>query len=111
MGVDFIHAGMIGGYYNAGGDDMNEIVKTLQRSNVVPALSCGMHPGLVEGIRNQIGDKWMANCGGAIHGHPGGTKAGVKAMRQSIDRECNALEYKQAIQKWGKNDIQQHKKK
>jgi ribulose 1,5-bisphosphate carboxylase large subunit-like protein len=103
MGVDFIHAGMIGGYYNNGDDDTVEIVKMLQKGNVVPALSCGMHPGLVEGICNQIGNNWMANCGGAIHGHPGGTNAGVKAMRQAINKQYEGLEYKQAIQKWGKH--------
>ena len=101
MGVDFIHAGMIGGYYNAGGDDMNEVVKTLQAGNVVAALSCGMHPGLVDGIRNQIGIDWMANCGGALHGHPRGTLAGVRAMRQAIDGN-HGIAYEEAIEKWGK---------
>ncbi len=100
MGVDFIHAGMIGGYYNAGGDDMNQVVKTLQDGNVVAALSCGMHPGLVDGIRAQIGSDWMANCGGALHGHPGGTLRGVMAMRQAIDNN-HGTEYEQAITKWG----------
>jgi hypothetical protein len=42
----------------------------------------------------------MANCGGAIHGHPGGTYAGARAMRQAIDGTGGA-EYDAAIQKWG----------
>jgi len=67
---------------------------------VIPALSCGMHPGLVDAIRTKIGNDWMANCGGAIHGHPGGTEAGVKAMRQSIDG-THGEEYAAAIAKWG----------
>jgi ribulose-bisphosphate carboxylase large chain len=101
MGVDFIHAGMIGGYYSARGDDMHQVIDTLQKGNVVTALSCGMHPGLIEGINKKIGVDYMANCGGAIHGHPGGTSAGVRAMRQAIDKNYGP-EYDQAILKWGK---------
>ncbi len=42
----------------------------------------------------------MANCGGSIHGHPGGTMKGTMAMRQAIDKTFG-VEYDQAIQKWG----------
>lgn len=100
-GADSFHAGMIGGY---GGYDEEETMLALylfNKHNVVPALSCGMHPGLVESINHKIGVDWMANCGGAIHGHPGGTVAGAKAMRQAIDGTFGA-EYDQAIAKWGK---------
>jgi ribulose 1,5-bisphosphate carboxylase large subunit-like protein len=103
MGVDFIHAGMMGGYYNVGGDDMSQVMDTLQKGNVVAALSCGMHPGLIEGINKRIGVDYMANCGGAIHGHPGGTFSGVKAMKQAIDGD-HGHEYHQAILKWGKGE-------
>ena len=98
-GVDFIHAGMIGGYSDNGKDEMLEVLKVLHKYRVMPALSCGMHPGLVEAIRNEIGIDWMANCGGAIHGHPQGTFAGAKAMRQSIDRTGGA-EYESSLTKW-----------
>jgi ribulose-bisphosphate carboxylase large chain len=98
-GVDFIHAGMIGGYSDNGKDEMLEVLKVLHKYRVMPALSCGMHPGLVEAIRTEIGIDWMANCGGAIHGHPQGTFAGAKAMRQSIDRTGGA-EYEAALTKW-----------
>jgi ribulose-bisphosphate carboxylase large chain len=98
-GVDFIHAGMIGGYSDNGKDEMIEVLKVLHKYRVMPALSCGMHPGLVEAIRTEIGIDWMANCGGAIHGHPQGTLSGAKAMRQSIDRTGGA-EYDAALGKW-----------
>jgi ribulose-bisphosphate carboxylase large chain len=98
-GVDFIHAGMIGGYSDNGKDEMIEVLKVLHKYRVMPALSCGMHPGLVEAIRTEIGIDWMANCGGAIHGHPQGTFAGAKAMRQSIDRTGGA-EYESSLTKW-----------
>jgi len=43
-----------------------------------------------------------------MHGHPSGTTAGAKAMRQAFDllnkdksNEINLPEYKEAIKKWG----------
>jgi len=99
-GVDFIHAGMIGGYSSDDEGLLLTAIETLRQGQVMPALSCGMHPGLVDAIRNKIGNDWMANCGGAIHGHPGGTEAGVRAMRQAIDG-VHGEEYKVAIEKWG----------
>jgi ribulose-bisphosphate carboxylase large chain len=101
MGVDFIHAGMIGGYYKWDEKEVLESVEILQEHNVMPALSCGFHPGLTEMVTNKVGNDYMANVGGAIHGHPNGTLSGAKAMRQSIDKSFG-LEYKQAIEKWGK---------
>jgi ribulose 1,5-bisphosphate carboxylase large subunit-like protein len=41
----------------------------------------------------------MANCGGAIHGHPNGTLSGAKAMRQAIDNTLGD-EYYSALTKW-----------
>lgn len=100
-GVDFIHAGMLGGYSSDNETMLLEALNTLRNGHVLPALSCGMHPGLVEALRNKIGNDWMANCGGSIHGHPRGTAAGVRAMRQSIDRDYGA-DYTEAINTWGK---------
>ena len=99
-GVDFIHAGMWGGYMSDDELELKETLKVLHGLNVMPALSCGMHPGIVNAIIKRMGYNFMANCGGAIHGHPGGTLRGAMAMRQSIDQ--NYLEeYKIAIEKWG----------
>lgn len=100
-GVDFIHAGMIGGYSDNDREEMEKTLEVLHKYRVMPALSCGMHPGLVKALVNKIGNDWMANCGGAIHGHPNGTLAGARAMRQAIDG-VGGDEYDAAIQKWGK---------
>ena len=100
MGVDFIHAGMWGGYMS---DDESQLGKTLtilRKRGVMPALSCGMHPGLIQAINNRFGVDYMANVGGAIHGHPGGSLSGSRAMRQAIDGD-HGQEYEQAIKKWG----------
>jgi len=85
MGVDFIHAGMIGGYYKWPEDETVEAVKILNELNVMPALSCGFNPEATKEVTDAVGINYMANVGGAIHGHPGGTKAGALAMRKSID--------------------------
>jgi len=101
-GVDSIHAGMIGGYMNQDDVELRDCLKVLWNYNIVPALSCGMHPGLVQFINQYLGSAdWMANVGGALHGHPGGTRAGGLAMRQSIDGEIEKPEYQAAIEKWG----------
>lgn len=102
MGVDFIHAGMIGGYYKWDEQEVLDSMDVLRRYNAMPALSCGFQPGLTEWVTSKVGNDYMANVGGAIHGHPGGTIAGAKAMRQSIDG-IEGPEYLQAIEKWGKN--------
>ena len=100
-GVDFIHAGMWGGYSNDDEADLVQCMRTLHEGQVMPALSCGMHPGLVQAIKRRLGANFMANCGGAIHGHPGGTRAGASAMFQAINGNTSAPEYVVAIEKWG----------
>lgn len=100
-GVDTIHAGMLNGYSTSDEAEMRQVLSTLDKHGVVPALSCGMHPGLVNGITKKIGANYMANVGGAIHGHPGGTISGAKAMRQAIDGQLDQPEYLSAIAKWG----------
>ena len=100
MGVDFIHAGMWGGYMSDNEDELQKTLSILHRRGVMPALSCGMHPGLVEAINKRFGVDYMANVGGAIHGHPDGSLGGAMAMRQSIDRSYGK-EYHMAINKWG----------
>ncbi len=100
MGIDFIHAGMWGGYMSEDETSLRERLQLLRRQNVMPSLSCGMHPGLLAAINKRFGVDYMANCGGAIHGHPGGTVSGARAMRQAIDGE-RGVELDTAIEKWG----------
>jgi ribulose-bisphosphate carboxylase large chain len=87
MGVDFIHNGMWGGYSSDDEKDLIKSVNLLHHYNVMPALSCGMHPGLVDTIRNKFGNDLLLNVG-------------CKAMRQAIDKNYGP-EYVQAISKWG----------
>jgi ribulose-bisphosphate carboxylase large chain len=100
MGVDTIQTGMVGGYSNDDPDEILECLYILRAGNTAPALSCGMHPGLIQKITNLVGFDYLANAGGAVHGHPGGTLSGALAMRQSIDGN-EGEEYRIAIEKWG----------
>ena len=113
-GADFIHAGMWGGYYHEEEEDLRETISALTDGDdyggTVPALSGGMHPGLVGVCRNRFGNDIMCSCGGSIHGHPSGTLAGTKAMRQAIDADIDGIdienatlqpELREAIDKWG----------
>jgi ribulose-bisphosphate carboxylase large chain len=101
-GADSIHAGMIGGYMNQDNEELMDALSMLWKYNIVPALSCGMHPGLVQYINELLDtNDWMANVGGAMHGHPMGTLAGGKAMIQAINKDFEKPEYEAAIAKWG----------
>lgn len=99
MGVDSIQTGMVGGYSNDDPEEIEKCIKILRDGNTMPVLSCGFHPGLVEKVNTIAGTDYLANSGGAIHGHPGGTVSGAKAMRQAIDKNYGT-EYKEAIEKW-----------
>ena len=101
MGVDTIQTGMVGGYSNDDPNEILECLEVLRNGNTLPALSCGLHPGLIEKLTNLVGIDFLGNAGGAVHGHPGGTISGSKAMRQAIDKTYGD-EYDQAITKWGK---------
>lgn len=100
MGVDTIQTGMVGGYSNDDPTEILECLSILRAGNTVPALSCGMHPGLIDKITDIVGNDYLANAGGAVHGHPWGTQAGAEAMRQAIDKKLGQ-EYDLAIEKWG----------
>ena len=100
MGVDTIQTGMIGGYSNDDQDELREAINALHEENSVPVLSCGFHPGLIDKVNSIVGNNYMANAGGAIHGHPAGSMSGVMAMRQAIE-DNHGKEYEIAIKKWG----------
>ena len=100
MGVDTIQTGMIGGYSNDDEKEILECLRVLREGNTLPALSCGMHPGLVNWVKEKVGSDFLANSGGAVHGHPDGTRAGATAMRQAVDH-IDGSEYQNAIKKWG----------
>ncbi|WP_254544223.1 type III ribulose-bisphosphate carboxylase [Halomarina pelagica] len=80
-------------------------------NDVLPTASGGLHPGLVPELVERCGTNICVQAGGGVHGHPDGTAAGAKALRQSIDATVEGTpleEYAEdhpelavAIEKWG----------
>jgi len=78
---------------------------------VMPVSSGGIHPGIVPINVKLLGNDIVINAGGGIHGHPWGTRAGAKAMRQAIDAVMKGIPLKEyakrhpelelALKKWG----------
>jgi len=79
--------------------------------STLPCSSGGLHPGLVPYITKMLGNNCLLQLGGGIHGHPSGTYAGAKALRQALDAthykiplEIFAKHHKElraALDKWG----------
>lgn len=84
-GVDTIHNGMLFGYLDEPLPVMKYTLDILRSNNVVPALSCGLTADLIRPIVDEIGVDWLANAGGSIHSHSGGSTAGALAIRNAID--------------------------
>lgn len=105
-GADFIHAGMVGGYLDEPKDVMAKRMDVLRGpmyglKGLMPSLSCGATPGMVEGLVDLFGYDIMVSSGGAIHGHPMGSLAGAKAFRDAAEGR-SSRELDAAIDKWGR---------
>jgi len=82
---------------------------------VFPVCSGGVHPGYIEGNVEAGGRDVVIQAGGGIHGHPQGTRAGARAMRQAVDAYMQGIlpgeyarsheELRQALEKWGTEQI------
>ena len=102
IGVDQIHIGT--GIGKLEGDikqikelqeeiEKKKVSETLHRLaqawwNIRPILgvcSGGLHPGHVPFLIKNLGKDLAIQAGGGIHGHPFGTEAGARAMRQAVD--------------------------
>ena len=100
IGCDFAHVGMFGGYLSESVGSLRE--KIYSMGVTTPSFSCGAHPGLVGKLRYLFGDDIMITSGGAIHGHPLGIHAGVRAFHQALKGYDNPpAELKRAIELWG----------
>ena len=66
---------------------------------VLPVASGGLHPRLVPALLETFGNDVVLQAGGGIHGHPDGTVAGAKAMRQAVDAKLNG----QSLEEYAKN--------
>jgi ribulose-bisphosphate carboxylase large chain len=88
-GVDQIHTGTadLGKLANEDTVGINEWLSAPLHglTDVLPVASGGLHPGLVPELVDRVGRNVCIQAGGGIHGHPGGTHAGARALRQATD--------------------------
>jgi ribulose-bisphosphate carboxylase large chain len=115
IGVDQLHVGAVVGKMSETYAEVIQNCEALKMKMgklkpVLPVASGGLHPGLVPALIKLFGKDFVIQAGGGIHGHPGGTRAGAKAMRQAVDatlkgetlEECvrDHEELRQALQTW-----------
>jgi ribulose-bisphosphate carboxylase large chain len=90
IGVDQLHVGTVVGKMSETKAEVLENIgacKTprVKLKPVLPVASGGLHPRLVPALLETFGNDVVIQAGGGIHGHPNGTVAGAKAMRQAVD--------------------------
>jgi len=83
----------------------------LPYEKVMPVCSGGMHPALIEPLVRITGTDVQIQAGGGVAGHPGGIRAGARAMVQAVDAVYQGipfldyskshLDLREAIEKWG----------
>ncbi len=115
-GVDNMHVGTGVGKMVGKADEVKRLADLCRNEwyhfkPVFPVSSGGLHPGLMTEILRFFGKDVLIQVGGGVHGHPDGTFAGAKALRQAIQAavdgesiEDAAKKYPElgkAIEKWG----------
>jgi len=96
IGVDQLHVGTVVGKMS---ETKAEVVENIDACKaelgglkpVLPVASGGLHPRLVPSLLETFGNDVVIQAGGGIHGHPGGTVAGAKAMRQAVDASLKGI--------------------
>lgn len=129
-GVDQIHIGTVVGKLESPAEEVTEIHAQISQDklkpnakyrhlgqewhrlkNVLSVCSGGLHPGLLPKLMSIVGNDIGIQCGGGIHGHPGGSRKGAMAVRQAIDAAMegtplpdyarNHKELAEALKLWG----------
>jgi ribulose-bisphosphate carboxylase large chain len=118
LGVDQLHVGTVVGKMFETKEEVRENRDALRAEMsglkpVLPVASGGLHPRLVPALIEFFGRDFVIQAGGGIHGHPDGTVAGARAMRQAVDatiKDVSLAEYakkhkelKAALKTWGSN--------
>lgn len=128
VGVDTLHIGTAYGKMSGSKKEVLHIEEDIEKDftpetkfyleqkwySVKPVFgvaSGGVYPGLVDKIIKFMGKDVVIQAGGGIHGHPHGTIAGAKAMRQAVDASMKGISLKEyaknhnelmeALKKWG----------
>jgi len=112
IGLDQLHIGTIIGKMEGVKEEILEIEHEVEKRIVkeqghylaenwheikpmFAVCSGGLHPGHVPYLVKTLGKDIIIQAGGGIHGHPLGTEAGAKAMRQAIDAVMNHISLKE----------------
>ena len=90
IGVDQLHVGTVVGKMSETKAEVLENIDACKAEMsglmpVLPVASGGLYPRLVPSLLETFGNDVVIQAGGGIHGHPDGTVAGAKAMRQAVD--------------------------
>jgi ribulose-bisphosphate carboxylase large chain len=107
IGVDQLHVGTVVGKMSETKTEVLENIDACKAEMgglkpVLPVASGGLHPRLVPALMETFGNDFVIQAGGGIHGHPDGTVAGAKAMRQAVD----ATLYGKTLQEYSKKHIE-----
>ena len=128
IGMDQLHTGTIVGKMEGGRQEVLEINKVITEAKIkgndrtmldqdwgrikpiLPVASGGLSPLHVPELIEILGKDVVFQFGGGCHGHPNGTEAGAKAIRQAIEAVLgdydlkeyskNYTELARAIKKW-----------
>jgi ribulose-bisphosphate carboxylase large chain len=103
IGVDQLHVGTVVGKMSETKEEVIENISACKSDlgllkPVLPVASGGLHPRLVPTLIETFGNDFVIQAGGGIHGHPGGTISGAKAMRQAVD----ATLYEKTLEEYAK---------
>ncbi|MBD3355012.1 type III ribulose-bisphosphate carboxylase [Candidatus Woesearchaeota archaeon] len=129
IGVDQIHVGAIVGKMKGGKEEVQAIGEEIEKNIIQPdkeehvlaqrwwnikpvfaVCSGGLWPGKIPNLMKAMGNDIIMQFGGGCHGHPDGTFAGARAIRQALDASMNLIPLKEysefhkelnlAIKKW-----------
>ncbi|KKN47039.1 hypothetical protein LCGC14_0666870 [marine sediment metagenome] len=129
IGMDQLHTGTIVGKMEGGKEEVLEINKVITEQKItgndttileqdwgdikpiLPVASGGLNPLQIPTLIKILGNDMIYQFGGGCHGHPNGTEAGAKAIRQATnavlqghklkDFSKNHSELAIAIETWG----------
>jgi ribulose-bisphosphate carboxylase large chain len=108
LGVDNLHIGTAVGKMEGSAKEVSGIREEIQLDivperdgrfeqrwyGIKPVLavaSGGLHPGHVPSVVDILGKDIVIQAGGGVHGHPDGTRAGARAMRQALEAKMKNI--------------------
>lgn len=126
IGADQLHVGTVVGKLEASRSEVLNLKEKLTAEEskggplrsrwyglkpVIPVSSGGLHVGLVHRVLDILGTDIVVQVGGGVWGHPGGGRAGAKALRDAIDAYLEgrtleeyserSRELREALERWG----------